>query len=175
MKRLIISLIILISGCSSSRSLIESQFNYKGQFKAYQSFGFVNPKSMGINGLNVYDNSVIQSIIYKRFTAMGYTYDAETPDILITFRYFPEGTSLVTMRQRNLNTWINSVNREDDQYLLRRVVNDNGTLSVYFIDRQSSHIIFQGFYKDYKKDNESDYQIISSIGQLLDKYQVTTF
>ncbi|MEQ8336253.1 MAG: DUF4136 domain-containing protein [Cyclobacteriaceae bacterium] len=175
MKRLIISLIILISGCSSSRNLIESQFNYKGHFKEYQSFGFVNPKSMNVNGLNVYDNSVIQSIIYRRFTAMGYSYDADTPDILITFRYFPEGTSLVTLQQRSLNTWINSANKEDDQYLLRRVINDNGTLSVYFIDRESSNIIFQGFYKDYRRDNNSDYQIISSISQLLDKYQVTTY
>ncbi|XOV91426.1 MAG: DUF4136 domain-containing protein [Bacteroidota bacterium] len=182
MKRLIISVIIFVilitAGCSTQHRMVESQFNYKGNFKEYNSFGFINPESTNrINGLNLYDNNVIESVIYKRFTAMGYEFDMEKPDLLITFRYFEEGTSLVTSDyQRSLKTWINSAVRDkDDQYLLRRVINDKGTLSIYFIDRESSYIIFQGFYKDYKSEDNSDYKIISSIGQLLDKYQVTAY
>ncbi len=175
MKRLIISLAILIGGCNSQRSLIESQFSYNGRFNEYETFGFISNQESLNNGLDRYDNRVIQSIIYKRFMAMGYSYEPDTPDLLITFRYFQEGTRLIASDQKSLTSWINSMNKdEEDEYLLKRVVNNDGTLSIFFIDRITSNIVFQGYYKDYQQD-DADYRIVSSIGQILDKYQITKY
>lgn len=175
MKRLLVSLIILICSCSTQRDLVESQFNYKGSFGEYKTFGFVNDISGIQNGLNGYEDMLIENIIYKRFTAMGYSFDSNSPDLLITFRYFREGTSLVTSSQESLKNWITSVNHtEDDRYALRRKTNKNGTLSIFFIDRETSKVVFQGYNKDYQQDY-ADYQIVSSIGQILDSYQVTNY
>lgn len=174
MKRLIVSIIILTSGCGSQHQLIESQFNYKGRFNEYETFGFMTsePNSSGINN---YDSRMIESMIYKRFTAMGYQYDADQPDLMITYKFFKKGTSLVTMDQASLNNWIHGSKRYDDIYLPKRTMNkDSGTLSIYFVDRKTSSIVFQGFFKDYQTGH-ADHRILSSIGQLLDNYQITKY
>ncbi len=174
MKILIVGLIIFISGCSGQHRLVESHFNYKANFQKYKSFGFMISETNS-TGIDNNDSRIIESIIYKRFKAMGYVYDINQPDLLISYKYFKKGTSLVTMDQASLKHWMGGSKRYEDVYVRKRKVNkDQGTLSIYFIDRNTSRMIFQGYYKGY--DSEfSDHRVISSIGQLMDKYQITKY
>lgn len=161
---------VMLIGCSPYNKLVDAQYNYSGQFSEYQTFGFLNTAI----GIAEYDQSIIQSLIFRRFTSMGYTYDGIQPDLLIGIRFFEEGASLVTASQGDLHGWLNTGTVSKDKYFPKRRVNPNGTLIVNFVDLEQGEIIFQALYEDYQHELP-DYKIISSVSRMLDKYTVTSY
>src|SRR5690606_31521145 len=99
----LILLLVFITSCLSQRDFIaEYDYSYRGNFKRYQTFGFVEETGR--------DNSSFQPVIEKtivsRLWSQGLKLKDKNPDMLITYKLFVDQVKYTGYVQPDFDMWL---------------------------------------------------------------------
>ncbi|WP_421869608.1 DUF4136 domain-containing protein [Marinoscillum sp.] len=163
--------------CSSERFILDSDFDFSGDFRKYRSFAFMHISNSPVGAT---EEEILKSIVEKRFESMGYRHDDESPDLLVSYKFHYQPTRIVGFSQYHLNHWLrnsmdvaNLSNREKS-YERKTVYLPAGSYSVYFIDAKTNRMIWQG-YSGQEKPWTHQQQLVASITRMMDQYQVVAY
>ena len=136
----------MLYGCKTSEDYVNAELLDRSILKKYQSFGFMKPmREQTVD----FEQVILESIIFKRFESMGYTYADQSPDIVIGIRYFAKPP-------QNNTPGI-----------------DEGLLVVAMANREGVEV-FRAVCKDYRP-GQSLLNTASSVGRMMDHYEVARF
>lgn len=154
-KLLAIGALILLIGCVAERDfVVEYDYSYRGKFKKYESFGFLNSgDTVNYNGLS---DQLIRSEIERRMRSQGYRMKDKNPSLYVAYKVFGSNMKFRGYEQLDLESWDNlyserAENEENLEYIREAKYNEKkielkeGTLLIDFIDRKSHGVIWQGY------------------------------
>ncbi|GGZ16333.1 hypothetical protein GCM10007049_05790 [Echinicola pacifica] len=169
MKNLILlSLLILFSsGCFSSKDFVaEYDYDYRGNFKKYQTFAFM--EDTGTDSIK--QIPVIDKTIVSRLHSQGFKHQESKPDILIYYKLFVSQVRYRGYIQPEFNNWLSargmeilkeeerkdklkeelaSEEEEDrkkgEDYENIKYFENDGMLIIYVIDYKKNKTIWQGY------------------------------
>ncbi len=167
-----ILLLVLGSSCFSQRDFIaEYDYSYRGNFKRYQTFGFVEETGRDISSFQ----PVIEKTIVSRLGSQGFRHKDSNPDMLITYKLFFDQVKYRGYVQPDFDTWLQKKGvyvepREDEEeedeyeeeeraagedYNKVKYKENEGMLVVFVIDKKGN-TIWQGYTSasfDYSSPN----------------------
>ncbi|HCX21114.1 MAG: hypothetical protein CMB80_20040 [Flammeovirgaceae bacterium] len=156
MKNYLPLLLICVSlaSCVSERDfIVEYDYSYRGKFKQYNTFNFLNlGDTVNFNGLS---DKLIRDEIERRMVSQGYKL-SNKPSLYVAYKVFSNDMKFKGYEQMELESWDqffakkaeNEYNLEyikEAQYNTRDYELKEGTLLIDFIDRKSHGVIWQGY------------------------------
>lgn len=165
----LVVLLVMASSCLSQRDFIaEYDYSYRGNFKRYQTFGFV--EETGRDEFTF--QPVIEKTIVSRLGSQGFRLKEKNPDMLITYKLFFDKVKYRGYVQPDFDTWLQKkgvsvAEVEDDEeeteeqrekgedYNKVKYQENEGMLVVFVIDKKGN-TIWQGYtsaYFDYSSPN----------------------
>src|SRR5690554_4998221 len=98
-----ILLLVLGSSCFSQRDFIaEYDYSYRGNFKRYQTFGFVEETGRDLSSFQ----PVIEKTIVSRLGSQGFRHKDNNPDMLITYKLFFDPVKYRGYVQPDFDMWL---------------------------------------------------------------------
>lgn len=168
-----ILLLVLGSSCFSQRDFIaEYDYSYRGNFKRYQTFGFVEETGRDLSSFQ----PVIEKTIVSRLGSQGFRHKDNNPDMLITYKLFVDQVKYRGYVQPDFDMWLQKKgidvgereeeeeDEEDEKEEERQAGEDynkvkykenEGMLVVFVIDKKGN-TIWQGYTSasfDYSSPN----------------------
>lgn len=166
----LIFLLIVTTSCLSQRDFIaEYDYSYRGNFKRYQTFGFVEETGRDISSFQ----PVIEKTIVSRLGSQGFRLKDKNPDMLITYKLFFDQVKYRGYVQPDFDMWLQKrgievaeVEEEDEEeeekprekgedYNKVKYQENEGMLVVFVIDKRGN-TIWQGYTSasfDYSSPN----------------------
>ncbi|MEX2594916.1 MAG: DUF4136 domain-containing protein [Anditalea sp.] len=162
----IIPLIIITSSCFSSRDFIaEYDYSYRGNFKRYQTFGFVEETGKDPSS----SQPVVEKTIVSRLGSQGFRQKDNNPDMLITYKLFFDQVKYRGYVQPDFDNWLQKKgvvvaeveedttdNREEGEDYNKVKYNENEGMLVVFVIDKRGNTIWQGYtsaHFDYYSPN----------------------
>lgn len=167
---LLIILLAVISSCLSQRDFIaEYDYSYRGNFKRYQTFGFVEETGKDVSSFQ----PTIEKTIVSRLGSQGFKLKDKNPDMLITYKLFFDQVKYRGYVQPDFDMWLQrkgvkvEKEEEDDEeeveeerekgedYNKVKYQENEGMLVVFVIDKRGN-TIWQGYTSasfDYSSPN----------------------
>lgn len=166
----LILLLVVTTSCLSQRDFIaEYDYSYRGNFKRYQTFGFVEETGRDISSFQ----PVIEKTIVSRLGSQGFRLKDNNPDMLITYKLFFDQVKYRGYVQPDFDMWLQKrgievaeVEEEDkeeeekprekgEDYNKVKYQENEGMLVVFVIDKRGN-TIWQGYTSasfDYSSPN----------------------
>ena len=167
----LVVLLVVASSCLSQRDFIaEYDYSYRGNFKRYQTFGFV--EETGRDPLSF--QPVIEKTIVSRLGSQGFRLKEKNPDMLITYKLFFDNVKYRGYVQPDFDTWLQKkgvpvaeIEEEEEEeeteeqrekgedYNKVKYQENEGMLVVFVIDKRGN-TIWQGYTSasfDYSSPN----------------------
>ncbi len=171
-KFLMFALVPLMSGCLFYKEMpVEYDYSYKGKFKKYKTFGFLDNQNKIQYGS--VDEADMQYFIIKHMNFLGYKEKVKKPDLLISYTFFEDSLKFRGYLQPELDDWIKNP-QTNLNYNSRSYDIDKGTLLIQLYDRKRAKTIWQGYstevYGEVDFKNGKDMRNV--VRSILDKYQV---
>ncbi|MFY0608207.1 MAG: DUF4136 domain-containing protein [Cyclobacteriaceae bacterium] len=171
-----------LTSCLVERdAIIESDYSYKGKFKKYRTFNFLNLNdTVNFNGLS---DHKIKHEIERRLAAQGYKL-SDKPSFYIAYKVYGEDFTFRGYEQLDLANWEENYAEyaEDDetleyiseaQYKERSYQLSEGTLLIDFIDSESSRLIWQGYASGlFSDESYFSKDIRYSVRMILNEYRI---
>src|SRR5690606_2940156 len=99
----LILIAVLISSCFSQRDFVaEYDYSYRGNFKRYQTFGFVEETGRDPSS----NQPVIEKTIVSRLGSQGFRLRENNPDMLITYKLFFDKVKYRGYVQPDFDMWL---------------------------------------------------------------------
>ena len=155
----LVFLAIVISSCFSKRDFIaEYDYSYRGNFKRYQTFGFVEETGRDPSS----NQPVIENTIVSRLGSQGFRQRNSNPDMLITYKLFFDQVKYRGYVQPDFNMWLQRrgievvTNEEEEEeeteenrekgedYNKVKYKENEGMLVIFVIDKRGN-TIWQGY------------------------------
>lgn len=158
----LILLLVLMTSCFSQRDFIaEYDYSYRGNFKRYQTFGFVEETGTDPSS----SQPVIEKTIVSRLGSQGFRFKDNNPDMLITYKLFFDQVKYRGYVQPDFEMWLQKkgidlveeeeVDEEEDEenmedrevgedYNKVKYKENEGMLVVFVIDKRGN-TIWQGY------------------------------
>jgi hypothetical protein len=166
----LILLSVIVSSCLSQRDFIaEYDYSYRGNFKRYQTFGFVEETGRDDSSFQ----PVIEKTIVSRLGSQGFRLKDNNPDMLITYKLFFDQVKYRGYVQPDFDMWLQKkgvpvsaeVEEEEEEveeqrekgedYNKVKYQENEGMLVVFVIDKRGN-TIWQGYTSasfDYSSPN----------------------
>jgi hypothetical protein len=166
----LILLSVIITSCLSQRDFIaEYDYSYRGNFKRYQTFGFVEETGRDDSSFQ----PVIEKTIVSRLGSQGFRLKDNNPDMLITYKLFFDQVKYRGYVQPDFDMWLQKkgvpvsaeVEEEEEEveeqrekgedYNKVKYQENEGMLVVFVIDKRGN-TIWQGYTSasfDYSSPN----------------------
>lgn len=165
----LVVLLVVTSSCLSQRDFIaEYDYSYRGNFKRYQTFGFV--EETGRDPLSF--QPVIEKTIVSRLGSQGFRLKDKNPDMLITYKLFFDNVKYRGYVQPDFDAWLQKkgvtlaeIEEEEEEteeqrekgedYNKVKYQENEGMLVVFVIDKRGN-TIWQGYTSasfDYSSPN----------------------
>ncbi len=185
-----ILLLILISSCFSQRDFIaEYDYSYRGNFKRYQTFGFVEETGRDPSS----SQPVIEKTIVSRLGSQGFRQRENNPDMLITYKLFFDQVKYRGYVQPDFDMWLDkkgvevvSEEEEEDEdedseekrevgedYNKVKYKENEGMLVIFVIDKRGN-TIWQGYTSatfDYYSPNLS-VDLARATYRIMDQFRI---
>jgi hypothetical protein len=87
-------LLSVLSGCSSLRPAVETDFQPYNKRERYQRFAFARPTDSLHNEINIPFRQLVEQVVTEQLSYRGYHFDPVQPDFMITFARFPKTVDL---------------------------------------------------------------------------------
>lgn len=166
---LLFFLLMFFTSCLSQRDFVaEYDYSYRGNFKRYQTFGFVEETGRDDSTLQ----PVIEKTIVSRLGSQGFKLKDKNPDMLITYKLFVDQVKYRGYVQPDFNMWLQkkgvTIEVDDDEkeeteeqrekgedYNKVKYQQNDGMLVVFVIDKKGN-TIWQGYTAatfDYSSPN----------------------
>lgn len=185
----LILLLILISSCFSQRDFIaEYDYSYRGNFKRYQTFGFV--EETGRDPAS--SQPVIEKTIVSRLGSQGFRQRENNPDMLITYKLFYDQVKYRGYVQPDFDMWLQkkgvgvaTEEEEEDEeeseeerevgedYNKVKYQENEGMLVIFVIDKRGN-TIWQGYTSanfDYYSPNLS-VDLARATYRIMDQFRI---
>ena len=182
-------LLILISSCFSQRDFIaEYDYSYRGNFKRYQTFGFV--EETGRDPAS--SQPVIEKTIVSRLGSQGFRQRENNPDMLITYKLFFDQVKYRGYIQPDFDMWLQKKGvvteeeeeEEEEQYSEEKreagedynkvkYQENEGMLVIFVIDKRGN-TIWQGYTSasfDYYSPNLS-VDLARATYRIMDQFRI---
>ncbi|MEQ9298158.1 MAG: DUF4136 domain-containing protein [Cyclobacteriaceae bacterium] len=199
LKALVLILITLLTSCSTTEYVVESDYSYAGTFHRYKSFSF------GLNdnfGGSEEDRVLVEKYIGSTLRAWGYETDIKKPDIYIFYSLYYDDFEYRGYHQPQLQQWINHVNPAYGKELIEKemaldsldpserkrmsrtsvkeeynsVTYDlrEGTMLIALIDRKKKKTIWQGYASGILGEDQAKNQRVlrSAIIRIMDEFKL---
>lgn len=165
-------LMAVLSGCFSFRDYaVESDYSYKGKFNKYKSFAFQLEKNDDANSFPI--NPLIENAIRKRLQLQGYEYDAEKPELMVSYKIFSKDLKMLGYYQPSIEQWMKDKKLATD-YEPAKFKLKKGAISISFIDHNTHTVIWHGFASSkIASDSPMNRKYLQfAIRSILDQYRV---
>ncbi|HLU88581.1 MAG TPA: DUF4136 domain-containing protein [Cyclobacteriaceae bacterium] len=185
----LILIAVLISSCFSQRDFVaEYDYSYRGNFKRYQTFGFVEETGRDPSS----NQPVIEKTIVSRLGSQGFRLRENNPDMLITYKLFFDKVKYRGYVQPDFDMWLQKKgielaelieedstemaeeNREaGEDYNKVKYKENEGMLVVFVIDKRGN-TIWQGYTSasfDYYSPNLS-VDLARATYRIMDQFRI---
>ena len=172
-----------LSSCFTSREArIESNYSYRGRFRHYRTYGFLN--SAGLTADSTRLNETLRDAVRQRMRLQGYKYSRKNPDLMVSFKLFEGDMRFPGFQQEDITYWVKRNEAEDDEtpedqrhtYLPKRMLLLDGTLMVTLIDTHSDNAIWNGYASGVTVPEgvRGEYVLVRSVRSIFDRYRIFT-
>jgi len=187
-KYFIFALLIINSACLSQRDFIaEYDYNYKGTFKKYKTFGFVAEEGKDERDFT----GIIEKSISSRLGSQGFRERDNNPDLLIIHKLYMSEVRYRGYNQPNFDYWLkkqgidlveesvlDSLERQKrgENYNAIKYTQNDGMLVVLVIDHKKGNTIWQGYtsaYFDYDSPN-IHIDLTRATYKVMDQFKILT-
>jgi hypothetical protein len=160
-------------GCmNDSRFLVEYDYSYKGNFKKYNSYTFVDNMPFDDKDSSM-NNPVIAEAIKHQMDVHGYRQTKKRPNLLVSYKIFYDDLKFQGFVQPDIENWIqteeNDVGYDPVKYNLNK-----GTLIIQLLEARTHQTIWQGYASGVFSDKnlESDRYLKRAVRSIFDKYKL---
>lgn len=200
LTRLLILLLFVVSACTSSEYIVDSDYSYDGSFNKYKSFGFAD--NTGFLGSDE-EKEVIEKYLKRTLQAWGYDYNLKRPNLLVFYTIYYDDLEFPGYNQPHFQSWLKS-NYSDKEIVfkkdtlpdgrLREAYADSqrgwdeeynrisydlkeGTLLISLFDRRKHKTVWNGYASGvFGNDETKNARIMrSAIIRILDEYKLLAF
>jgi hypothetical protein len=173
----------LLSGCLTSREArIESNYSYRGRFRHYRTYGFLNGTGLTADSTRISD--ALRDAVRQRMRLQGYKFARKNPDLMVSFKLFEGDMRFPGFQQEDITYWVKRNDAEDDEtpedqrhnYLPKRMLLLDGTLMVTLIDTYSDNAIWNGYASGVvvPEGVRGEYVLVRSVRSIFDRYRIFT-
>lgn len=141
-----IPIAIMLAGCMRYDYLVEHDYSYKGDFKKYSSFYFMNNPNMVED--SIFSKEMLEDAIKFQMEVLGYEMIENKPNLLVSYTLYYDDFKFKGYLQPKLEEWIekNDIDVEDDEeYDPVKYELMEGTLLIQLIDKKKNSIVWQGY------------------------------
>jgi hypothetical protein len=168
-----ILLLLIFSGCmNESRFLVDYDYSYKGNFKKYSSFTFVDnmPFDESDSSMN---NPIIKEAIQHQLEVHGYRMTKKKPSLLVSYKVFYDDLKFQGFVQPEIENWIQS-ETEDVGYDPVKYNLVKGTLIIQLLEAKRHQTIWQGYASGVFNDKtlSSERYLKRAVRSIFDKYRM---
>jgi hypothetical protein len=183
----ILVLLIFCSACLSQRDFVaEYDYNYRGAFKKYKTFGFVEEEAKGDNALG----DIIEKTISTRLGSQGFRMKDNNPDLLVIYKLYQSEVRYRGYNQPDFDYWLkkqgielledeaDSVAREKmrENYNAVKYTQNDGMLVILVIDHKKGNTVWQGYtnaFFDYDSPN-INIDLTRATYKVMDQFKILT-
>ncbi|MCC5939513.1 MAG: DUF4136 domain-containing protein [Lunatimonas sp.] len=183
----ILVLLIVCSACLSQRDFVaEYDYNYRGAFKKYKTFGFVEEETKGDNAFG----EVIEKTISSRLGSQGFRIKDNNPDLLVIYKLYQSEVRYRGYNQPDFDFWLkkqgielledepDSVAREKmrENYNAVKYTQNDGMLVILVIDHKKGNTVWQGYtnaFFDYESPN-INIDLTRATYKVMDQFKILT-
>lgn len=141
----LISLIFLVlSSCMRREYVIEYDYDYRGNFKKYNSFYFMHNAKVNQDSSQTAFNPLLEEAIQNRMEILGYKFSKEKPRLLVAYTIYYDDMKFRGYVQPELEKWIEKEISED-KYDPVKIELREGTILVQLIDTKKNNTVWQGY------------------------------
>lgn len=170
---LLLILMTAATGCmNDSRFLVEYDYSYKGNFKKYNSYTFVDNMPFDDKDSSM-NNPVIAEAIKHQMDVHGYRQTRKKPNLLVSYKIFYDDLKFQGFMQPEIENWMqtedNEVGYDPVKYNLNK-----GTLIIQLLEARTHQTIWQGYASGVFSDKniESDRYMKRAVRSIFDKYKM---
>ncbi len=166
-------LLTVFGSCmNESRFLVEYDYSYKGNFKKYSSFCFVDNGSATEKDTTM-SNTIIEEAVRKQLELHGYRFNKRKPSLLVSYKVFNDDLRFQGFNQPEIENWIST---EDDEVKYDPIKYSmvQGTLVVQLLDAKKHQTVWQGYASGIFNDQTlaSDRYLRRAVRSIFDKYRL---
>jgi len=170
---LTIALLMVFASCmNESRFLVEYDYSYKGNFKKYNSFCFVDNGSTHDKDSTM-SIPLVEEAVRKQLELHGYRFNTRKPSLLVSYRVFHDDLRFQGFNQPEIENWIAT---EDDEVKYDPVKYSmmRGTLVIQLLDAKKHQTVWQGYASGIFNDQTltSDRYLRRAVRSIFDKYKL---
>ena len=133
-----------LSSCMRRDYVIEYDYDYKGDFKKYNSFYFMHNAKVNKDSSQVKFNPLLEEAIQNRMEILGYKLSKDKPKLLVAYSIFYDDMKFRGYEQPELEKWIEK-EIDEDSYDPVRLDLKQGTILVQLIDTKRNNTVWQGY------------------------------
>ncbi|WP_209329003.1 DUF4136 domain-containing protein [Lunatimonas salinarum] len=183
----ILVMLIFCSACLSQRDFVaEYDYNYRGAFKKYKTFGFVEEESKANDALS----EVIEKTITSRLGSQGFRVKDNNPDLLVIYKLYQSEVRYRGYNQPDFDFWLkkqgielledeaDSIAREKmrENYNAIKYTQNDGMLVILVIDHKKGNTVWQGYtnaFFDYESPN-INIDLTRATYKVMDQFKILT-
>lgn len=137
-------IIYISSSCMRREYVIEYDYDYKGNFKKYNSFYFMHNARVDQDSAQKAFNPLLEEAIQNRMEILGYKMTKEKPRLLVAYSIYYDDMKFRGYIQPELDKWIEK-EIEEDEYDPIKIELREGTILVQLIDTKKNNTVWQGY------------------------------
>jgi hypothetical protein len=175
--------LVLFSSCLTSRDArVESNYSYRGRFRHYRTYGFMN--STGLTADSTHLNETLRDAVRQRMRVQGYRLARKNPDLMVSFKVFEGDMRFPGFQQEDITYWVKQHDAEDEEtpeeqrhgYTPKRLLLLDGTLMVTLIDTRTDNAIWNGYASGVTVPEgiRGEYVLVRSVRSIFDRYRIFT-
>jgi len=172
---LLLSLLVLAAatGCmNDNRFLVEYDYSYKGNFKKYNSYTFVDNMPFDDKDSSM-NNPIIADAIKNQLEVHGYRQTKRKPNLLVSYKVFYDDLKFQGFMQPEIENWIQT---EDDNVGYDPVKYNlvKGTLIIQLLEAKTHQTVWQGYASGVFNDKTltSERYLKRAVRSIFDKYRL---
>ena len=139
MKKLLLfgCLSIFLAGCTST--FVNNDYRYSTRFKQYTTYAFVDCE----RDTSFMCEDVQQAIQYQ-MRARGYEFNAQKPNVFVSFTIYYDRLRYKGYDQPTLNNWVSTENQAYTYQPVKYFMGE-GTLLISLIEAESGEVVWRGY------------------------------
>lgn len=168
------------TGCSNYNEYVtDSDYSYKGVFKKYRTFAFVDMYSD--SPVDTTLENMIRDEIFYRMNVRGYDYKEKNPNILVFYKLYNEDFKYTGYNQPELEYYVKyqpddeeEIENNDDTYDPVKIPLVRGTMLIQLMDRKKGATIWQGYASGLYAGTYTDNKKIvkNAVRSIFDRYRL---
>lgn len=170
---LIVMGFFVISSCTQSEYLVESDYDPDTEFDQYDSYYFASHARNDnvvffLDDLTLKGN--IREEVRNELEALGYNYTTSNPDLLVNFRVFEDPVNLQGYQQEDYDYWVEDVIDTDN---IKTYNLDAGSLVVEMADAETGQVVWTGYASGLMNEGKFDKSkqaIASAVEKIYSEY-----